>query len=625
MKRSRRLALHWKILIGMALGLLVGLVINWFWNPYTWGALGVGDPKSYLEGKKGKRAAQPPRELERGMTWLHGSLDGYQPSAGPLEAPRNAYTGRVVDWFVRDLLPQPATAPTAPRTIPEAGADPAKAKREPLPPPEGVDLEASTAWLRGEVERALTQLRSPKEDEGGPVALRMPEDPVLGQGVSWLVSRLAQPDPNARAGFTAAAPRFLSNGTSFVGQLFLRLLKFIAVPVVLFSLIVGASGMTDIKRLGRIGGTAILVYLCTTAVAIVVGLTLVNVVKPGTRVSPETRDRLAAGMLEEAADRDKEAMEPNFWKILLETVPENPFEALAKANMLQVVVFALLLGLAVGMLPKEKREPVTAVFDALSDAALKIITWIMVIAPYAVFALICQTIAITGLDALRALGAYMLVVIAGLSLLVLVEYPIILRMFSKVRVGRWFRAIVPAQLTAFSTSSSSATLGVSMKCATDRLGVKRDVAGFVLPLGATINMDGTALYQGVAAVFICQLYGIDLTIAQQLMILLTATLASIGTPGVPGVGLIMIIVILRQVGFPIEHMAGGIAVILGVDRILDMCRTTANVSGDLMTTSIVASREGMILSEEEAARLFEEQERRDRTAAEDAAKEQAFS
>ena len=236
----------------------------------------------------------------------------------------------------------------------------------------------------------------------------------------------------------------------------------------------------------------------------------------------------------------------------------------------------------------------------MTDVIIKVVEIVLLIAPFAVFALIVEQIAELGLEILGSLAAYSLVVVAGLATMMFVVYPLVLKVFTTVSFGRFFKAISPAQLLGFSSASSSATLPVTMECCEQRLGIKEEVSSFVLPIGATINMDGTALYQGVAAVFIAQLYGLDLTIAQQLTIVLTATLASIGTAGVPGVGMIMLVIVLQSVNIPLE----GIAVILGVDRILDMCRTSCNITGDCMVCAVVASSEGAIESPEQVeARL----------------------
>lgn len=405
---------------------------------------------------------------------------------------------------------------------------------------------------------------------------------------------------NENPSFIAHAALFVRNLNSFVGNLFMRGLMFIAVPIVVFSLIVGASSLNDLSKLSRIGGKTIGIYLVTTAMAITIGLLFANVLQPGSFVSEETRDGFVAQFGEQAQAKVKAAEKPDVWDTVLNIVPKNPFNAVAEGNMLQVVFASLLVGIALTLIKREKATIVIQFFDAMTDVIIKVVEIVLMIAPYAVFALIVSQIAELGLDILGSLAVYCLVVVAGLLTMMFVVYPIGFKVLGGISYSRFFKAISPAQLLAFSSASSSATLPVTMECCEQRLGIKEEVSAFVLPIGATINMDGTALYQGVAAVFIAQLYGMDLTIGDQLTIVLTATLASIGTAGVPGVGMIMLVIVLQSVGIPLE----GIAVILGVDRILDMCRTSCNVTGDAMVCAVVASSEGAIESAHEVeARL----------------------
>lgn len=399
--------------------------------------------------------------------------------------------------------------------------------------------------------------------------------------------------------FAAWAFDFIAKANTFVGDLFLRGLRFIAVPIVLFSLIVGASSLNDLKKLSRIGGRTILIYLATTSVAITVGLVLANITRPGTWLSTELRDQLASSSASAVSDKIEAAVAPDAWATLVNIVPKNPFGALAQGEMLQVVFTALAIGAALTLVSKEKADPVIQAADGLTDAIIKLVNAIMLVAPVAVFCLIAGVMATMGLEVLAALLVYSLTVVGGLLIMTFVVYPLVLRTFSGVGPRRFFEAILPAQLLAFSSSSSSATLPVTMECVEERLGVSEDVTSFVVPLGATINMDGTALYQGVAAVFIAQLYGVELDLGAQLTIVVTATLASIGTAGVPGVGLIMLVIVLQAVGMGDEAMKGGIAIIFGVDRLLDMCRTTTNVTGDAMVATVVAAREGDLLDETE--------------------------
>ena len=287
-------------------------------------------------------------------------------------------------------------------------------------------------------------------------------------------------------------------------------------------------------------------------------------------------------------------------------MPTNPFDALAKGEMLQVVCLSLLVGVALTFLPKSKAGPVIAFCDGMTDVVIRIVHFAMLLAPVAVFALIVTVVVDMGTKTVLLLGKYGLTVVLGLAIHMFVVYPALFKGFTNMGYARFFRAISPAQLLAFSSSSSGATLPVTMECVEKRLGVREDVTSFVIPLGATINMDGTAMYQGVAAVFIAQLYGLDLNIMEQLTIVLTATLASIGTAAVPSAGIVMLVIVLQAVGIPLE----GIAMILGIDRILDMCRTTVNVTGDCAVATIVGAREGALLSEDQvrAARDAESRE-----------------
>ena len=384
-----------------------------------------------------------------------------------------------------------------------------------------------------------------------------------------------------------------------VGTIFINSLKMIAVPLVLASLIVGVSNLGDISKLSRIGGKTIATYLITTVVAVTIGLVLVNVFAPGKSLPAETRENLmtlyegdAGSRVGQAAELQKQSpLQP-----LVDIVPQNVFQATTdNGAMLQVVFFAIIVGVSLLKIEKSKAEPVIAFFDGMNDVIIQIVNYIMMIAPYGVFALMASLIVeIAGdnpdsaVQLLLALLKYSLVVVAGLFTMVLVVYPLILMSFTKVKYKDFFKAIRPAQLLAFSTSSSSATLPVTMKQVEEELGVSEEISSFVLPLGATVNMDGTSLYQGVAAVFIAQALGMDLSLTQQLMIVLTATLASIGSAGVPGAGLIMLIIVLESIGVP----AAGIALIIAPDRILDMFRTVVNVTGDATVCTIVASTEG---------------------------------
>jgi Na+/H+-dicarboxylate symporter len=463
MPARRRLALHWKILIGLTLGVLVGVAINQLWTADTWSALGVNEPASFIK----------------------------------------------------------------------AGQAMADSK--------------------------------------------------------------AQGGPNEGAGFVAHAAVFVRNLNDTLGKLFMTGLRFIAVPIVLFSLAAGVASLNDSARVGRIGLRTMSLYIATTAFAIVIGLTLANVLAPGEGFPDELREQLRAAEQANADSRIGAAQTQQSrskWAWVLDIFPSNPFAAMAQGNTLQVVIVGLLVGVALTMIPKKSSAPVVAVFEGMTQVTIKIVELVLLLAPYAVFALIVAVVADLGLGVLRTLLGYCLTVVAGLVIVMYVEYPLLLRLFTPVGFVRFFKAISPAQLLAFSSSSSGATMPVTMECVEKRLGVAEDVTSFVIPIGATINMDGTALYQGVAAVFIAQMYGMDLSLSDQLTIVLTTTLASIGTAAVPGVGIVMLVLVLESVGIPLE----GIAVILGVDRILDMCRTTVNVTGDCMVAAVVAHHEGKLLT-----------------------------
>ena len=387
------------------------------------------------------------------------------------------------------------------------------------------------------------------------------------------------------------------------GTIFVNLLKLIAVPLVFASLIKGVASLSDISRLSRIGGKTITFYLVSTVIAITIGLFLVNSVQPGNTFSEEKRMELKetyASKVGAKIDVATNVKEEGPLQFVVDIVPSNFIAASSNnRNMLQVIFFAILFGISMVMLPKEKTTYVKGFFDGVNDIILQIVDIIMLMAPYGVFALLGGLVVDFGgsADLFIALGMYSITVIIGLLLMILVVYPLVLRIFTKVKYIDFFKAISPAQMLAFSTSSSAATLPVTMERCEEHLGVSEEVSSFVLPLGATINMDGTSLYQAVAAVFIAQAFGYDLDLAAQLTIVLTATLASIGAAAVPGAGMVMLVIVLSAIGIDPE----GIALIFAVDRILDMMRTVVNVTGDATVATIVASTEGQLrmVSEEE--------------------------
>ena len=398
---------------------------------------------------------------------------------------------------------------------------------------------------------------------------------------------------------------FANNWVVPFGDIFMNLLKLIAVPLVLTSLVAGVASLSDFKKLSRMGGKTIGLYITTTAIAVTIGLLVVNTINPGNRLPAETKANLekqfqananakAQGQSVESA-KARGPLQP-----LVDMVPDNFFgSASSNRNMLQLVFVALLIGIALVQVNSEHRQPVLTLFEGLQAVVIKLVNMIMLMAPIGVFALIAKTITTlaVGEDGqadlaqigaiLGALGYYCIAVIIGLLLHIGVVYLGLLKLWTPLKLLQFFKAVGPAQLLAFSTSSSGATLPVTMRQCREKLGTSRETTSFVVPLGATINMDGTALYQAVAAVFIAQASGIPLDMGQQVTIVLTAVLASIGTAAVPGAGIIMLVIILEAVGVPGE----GIALILGVDRILDMLRTTTNVTGDAAVCAIIAHTE----------------------------------
>ncbi len=381
----------------------------------------------------------------------------------------------------------------------------------------------------------------------------------------------------------------LPNYFAPIGTIFIRLLSFISIPLVLASLIVGAASLDDIKKIGKIGGRTFVFFMFTTLMAIIIGLGLANLVQPGNRFSGDAKSQLLSNV-DNVSSKITAAKEMNIDLVdfVVNIIPKNPLSAMTSGDMLQIVFFAVMFGITLTMIDKKVAKPVIDFFDGMSQTMIKMIDIIMLIAPFGVFALISNTISDFGFDILQTLIWYCFVVVLGLFLHTVIVYGALVKFWGKMSPWVFFKAMRTAQAVGFSSSSSAATLPVTFDCVENKLGVKKDFSSFVLPLGATINMDGTALYQGVATIFIAQVYGMDLNFAQQITIVLTAVLASIGTAPVPGVGLIMLIMILQSVNVPAE----GIALILGVDRILDMLRTITNVTGDAAVTVAIAGPEG---------------------------------
>jgi Na+/H+-dicarboxylate symporter len=393
------------------------------------------------------------------------------------------------------------------------------------------------------------------------------------------------------------AESFVVDWVKPFGEMFLRALKMLAIPLVVASLVKGVSDMGDLRRLSALGGRTVALFLCTTAASVALGLLLVNLVQPGRSIDPATREKLVAaagGVVEGKLALAKSAKDQGPLQPLVDVVPENVFAAAStNGSMLQVIFFVLLFGVGLLLVAEEKGAPVKLLFNGLNEVVMKLIDLVMLTAPVGVFALLASLVAETpSWDVFRALLLYSATVLAGIAILLFGMYPALVWFGARMSFGKFSKGIAPAQLLAFSTSSSAATLPVTMECVQDRLGVDEEVASFVLPIGATVNMDGTSLYQAVAAVFIAQAMGIELTLVGQSSILLTATLASIGTAAVPSAGIVMLVIVLGTIGVPEQ----GIALIIAVDRVLDMFRTVANVTSDAAVSVLVAKSAGLLQS-----------------------------
>ena len=394
----------------------------------------------------------------------------------------------------------------------------------------------------------------------------------LGIAVGLFINLLGL---NAEGSFVA---EYVIGFFHIVGKMFVTSLKMLVVPLVFFSLITGVIGIGDINALGKVGGKSFALYMLTTAIAIAVGITLAATIGIGEGVNMTSAT---------ASFTAKEA--PALSAVLVDIIPSNVINAMALGKMLQIIFFSILVGISILMVGK-KAEPVVELIEIGNEIMMKMVNVVMAIAPYAVFALLAKAIANLGLDLLVDLAAYVLVLIAALMIHLFVTLMGILKIFSGMSPKIFLKKMRETQIFAFSTSSSNATIPVTLRAVTDRLGVNNSVASFTVPFGATINMDGTAIMQGVATVFIANAYGIELGISGYLTVIMMSVLASIGTAGVPGVGLIMLSMVFAQVGIPVE----GIGLILGVDRLLDMVRTAVNVSGDAAVSVIVANSEGKL-------------------------------
>lgn len=379
-------------------------------------------------------------------------------------------------------------------------------------------------------------------------------------------------------GYSETVDKFVVSGLfDTLGKIFFSLLQFLVVPVVLVSLTCGAASLDDIRKMGRVGGKIVSLYMLTTALAITVALGLAEIFDPGVGFNLETQSTFQA----------KEA--PALSQVITDIAPSNLFKSLVEANMLQIIVASILLGLSITLAGSAGKR-LLAVLNDLNDVLMKLVHLVMSFAPIGVFGLMAKVFATQGFSAFAPLASYMLVVVAALLFHASVNYMLILKLLGRLSPVQFFKNFKEVILFAFSTSSSNATLPVTLEVVEEKMGVDKKIAAFTLPLGATINMDGTAIMQGVATVFIAQAYGINIGLEGYLTVIFMATLASIGTAGVPSVGLVMLTMVLRQVNLPVE----GVGIILGVDRLLDMSRTVVNVMGDAAMTCVVAKSEGML-------------------------------
>jgi Na+/H+-dicarboxylate symporter len=381
------------------------------------------------------------------------------------------------------------------------------------------------------------------------------------------------------------------------GTIFINALKLIAIPLILASLIKGVSDLKDIAKLSKMGGRTVILYMITTVTAVTIGLGIVNIIQPGKIVSKEAQFKLVEAYAEDAASKQiiaNKQKEGGPLQALVDIVPSNIFDATTdNANMLQIIFFSIFFGIGLILIPEQKAKPVKDFFDSLNDVILKMIDLIMLAAPFGVFALLAALVVdAPSPDLFRALGLYSLCVLLGLSLMI-IFYIILVHLYASRTPKFFLNGILPAQLLAFSTSSSAATLPVTMERVQQHLGVEEEVSSFVLPIGTTINMDGTSLYQGIAAIFIAQTFGLQLDLAAQLSIIATASLASIGAAAVPSAGMVMLLIVLGQAGIP----EAGLALIFAVDRPLDMCRTVVNVTGDAAVSIMVAKSTGKLKSQ----------------------------
>ncbi|MCD6451973.1 MAG: dicarboxylate/amino acid:cation symporter [Acidobacteria bacterium] len=374
-----------------------------------------------------------------------------------------------------------------------------------------------------------------------------------------------------------------------IGQAFIKLIVMLIVPLIMASIIVGTASLGDIRKLGRIGAKTLIFYAVATALAVYFGIFLANVAKPGTGLSPEAKVQLSKQHQSELFSKMKRAeRKPSLSEFLLSLIPDNPIKSMAETELLPIIFFSIFFGIGLARIEEKYRRPVVQLLEGINEVMISLIDIVIKLAPYAVFALMASVAGKFGFSILIALGKYVVVTIIGMLIFMVVVYSLVVRFLGGTKPSLFFRVVREVQMIAFSTSSSNAALPVNIKKATEELSVPKDIAAFVLPLGATMNMNGTALYQGVSVVFIAQVFGVHLSFADQLMIVLTATLAAVGTAGMPSSGFITLVIVLRMVN---PALMSGLAIILGVERILDMCRTAVNVTGDAACAVYVAESE----------------------------------
>ncbi len=394
---------------------------------------------------------------------------------------------------------------------------------------------------------------------------------------------------NLTVGGSAGLERVISLFTDPIGRIWLNALLMVVIPLVVSTLVTGVAGLGSVAKVGRMGGLTLLTFLSFTALSATLGLILVNTIQPGAGLDPELRTRLMQTYETESTAAMGVAEGGVSIDLLVNMVPRNPVQAAADFNMLGIIFFSLMIGVAMTRLPKEKAKPVLDFLHSLAHITIGIIEMVMMVAPLAVACLIFSVTGRFGFDILISLATYVVTVIAGLGIFMAVVYPLALKFVAGRSPAAFFHEAWIVIVTAFSTSSSNATLPTTLRVAEEKLGVPNEVAGFVVPLGATMNMDGTALFEGVTVLFIAQVFGIDLALNEQILVVLMSVVVSIGAAGVPGGSIPLLMIVLSMVGAPME----GIAIVLGVDRILDMCRTTTNVTGDLVSSTIVARYSGV--------------------------------